>query len=112
MPLKAPPLFPQEVASADSDQLGYVPGVNQGVRGKVRVGNAFQWYSFRYQDFGLRTGLGHLVIWYTDGAQRLLRWTCMTFQYVPADSRGSTTQWALMAQYFGEMVLPDALKLH
>ena len=28
--------------SGDSDQLGYVPGVNQGVSGKVRVGDGLQ----------------------------------------------------------------------
>jgi hypothetical protein len=100
------------IPSGESDQLGYVPGKDAHVHGTVTVNGKARWYTFGYQDLGKGTfNIGRLLLWYTDAALRTLRWTCITYQDVPAESRGLTTAWALTAQVFGESTLPPALKL-
>lgn len=96
-----PPLGTYMVPSGESDQLGYL----QPKRGRPGyVHNHRQlWYSFDYKRFGLIASAkpepASLLIWYTDGAQHKLRWTCIT--YLPAVSHAGDTEWSVLEQEYG-----------
>jgi hypothetical protein len=45
------------------------------------------------------------------GSLRTLRWPCITYQNIPAETHGSSTEWALTAQVFGESSLPRSSRL-
>jgi hypothetical protein len=97
--------------SGDSDQLGYVPGKDQEVHGQVQIGGHARWYTFRYQQFGRGAPYGHLLVWYTDSAERVLRWTCITYKDIPRDTHGAATEWALVAQVYGQSALPRSIRI-
>jgi len=85
-----------------SDQLGYLQRpTDKG--GSINLDGTSYWYSFDYRHFGEigATRPTNLVIWYTDGARRLLRWTCISYSYDPANSHGQQTEWAVAAQEYG-----------
>lgn len=94
----APPLGAYVISSGDSDQLGFV---QPAAGAKKRYVSNQAWYSFNYRDFGTHTAagtFGNLLIWYTDGAQRRLRWTCDTYQSSP-DGYGD--EWVSYATQYG-----------
>jgi hypothetical protein len=88
--------------SGGSDQLGYLqrPADKNGT---VTIEAKAYWYSFDYEHFAeIRKGRPtNVVVWYTDGAQRLLRWTCITYSFDRANSKGSQTEWAVESQVYG-----------
>lgn len=94
------------IPSGGSDQLGYVQRIaDKG--GKVRLRGRSLWYSFDYMDFGLigpsdgGSKPANLVIWYTDGARRLLRWTCISYVYDSRSSLPHQPEWGVDSQTYG-----------
>lgn len=108
-----PPLGTYSFPSGESDQLGYLQPGGAIAHGTVPGHNEY-WYSFDYKDFGL-IGTGkpkpaNLLLWYTDGAQRKLRWTCI--QYT-GFGRRSDYEGGVVNQYYGTRSMVDVeLKAH
>lgn len=98
----APPLGSYVIPSGESDQLAFLAPAHPAsgtVPGQPRL-----WYSFDYRKFGKLdvdgNRSGNLLIWYTDGAQRKLRWTCI--QYVVAGHGPSgLAEWGVFNQRYG-----------
>ena len=90
------------IPSGGSDQLAWLARKSD-VAGTVRVGNESFWYSFDYAHFGRignsKSGPPSLVVWYTDGAQAKLRWSCMTFFRASGNNRMS--EWAVEGVVYG-----------
>lgn len=88
--------------SGDSDQLAWLERKSDAA-GAVHVGKDSFWYSFDYAHFGSignsNGGAASLVVWYTDGAQIKLRWTCMTF--FQTSERRDTSEWAVEGVVYG-----------
>lgn len=102
-----PPVRSYIIPSGGSDQLGYVEP-HEAVTGHV-AGQPKLWYSYAYKRFKTIVNVkgprsANLLIWYTDGAQHKLRWTCI--QYLPLHTLGEATEWGVFAQTYGtrEMV--------
>jgi len=93
----APPLGSYVLPSGASDQLGFLPPTGSLATHYV---NSRLWYSFDYKLFGSTRHLKpqSVLLWYTDGAQRKLRWTCVT--YVPLPDRYGS-EWAPLAAQYG-----------
>lgn len=88
--------------SGGSDQLGYLQRPTDKY-GTVTIDDKPYWYSFDYEHFA-EIGKGrstNVVVWYTDGARRLLRWTCITYSFDPSNSKGRQTEWAVDSQVYG-----------
>jgi hypothetical protein len=108
------PLGDYVLPSGSSDQLAFVSTVFRRVHGTVYVGSNKDWYTFDFGQFGLtkpNDGFAYLLIWYTDGAQRKLRWVCIQYQLRPGDSTRDKTEWAVNQQIFGATDLPSFLKV-
>ncbi len=103
------PLGTYVLPSGESDQLGFLQP--EHIADKVAVpGEGGFWYSFDYKHFGLigtpKARPADLLIWYTDGAQRKLRWTCI--QYIRTGHRAtSETEWGVVAQNYGTRAMVD-----
>lgn len=97
-----PPLGTYVVPSGNADQLAYIEP--KGRAGGAVPGRPKLWFSFDYRRFGKITPAvsdrASLLLWYTDGAQRKLRWTCVSYLPAGHNSRGQT-EWGVYDQYFG-----------
>lgn len=92
------------VPSGGADQLGYLQRPSDP-SGHVTINGKSYWWSFDYRHFGeiggSNLGSANLVLWYTDGARRLLRWTCINYSIDGANTRGPQTEWAVQAHEYG-----------
>lgn len=98
----SPPLGTYVVPSGNADQLAYVEPKDRA--GGAVPGRPKLWFSFNYRRFGkimpADSDRANLLLWYTDGAQRKLRWTCVS--YLPAGHNlHGETEWGVYDQYFG-----------
>lgn len=109
------PLGSYVLPSGESDQLAFVATNYIGVHGQVSVHGTPTWYTLDYGQFGVMKSsppdrdFPNLLIWYTDGAQRKLRWVCIQYYYT--DSRGQEYEWAVNKQTYGAAKFPDFLKV-
>ena len=92
------------IPTGESDQLAYLqpkPGAKGFVAGHVRVAGRSRWYGWDYKTFGTkpRPAARKVLLWYTDGAQHQLRWTCTS--YVPARGSHGAAQYAVESQIYG-----------
>ena len=79
--------------------------------GHVRVAGRSRWYGWDYKTFGTKPtpAARKVLLWYTDGAQHELRWTCTS--YVPARGTRGAAQYAVESQIYGHrpwLVKPGA----
>jgi hypothetical protein len=96
------------IPSGGSDQLAYFqPKGPKYQTGSVDVGGTKLWYSWDYANFGRKPkpASRNLLLWYTDGARRRLRWTCTTYQ--PAKATEDGQQYAVSSQIYGSKEFPS-----
>jgi hypothetical protein len=105
-----PPVGTYVIPSGGADQLGFVSADSQRHYLDRRL-----WYSFDYRHLGLSgTNLNapasstNVLIFYTDSAQRKLRWTCITYLPTP-DKWGD--EWAYNGQVFGTRPMVSGLQV-
>jgi hypothetical protein len=101
------------ITSGESDQLGYVqppkptvalPTAPRG--GYVYVRGKRLWYNWDYSAFDTKAlQPPNLLIWYTDAAEHLLRWTCVSYTHTKVAS-----EWAVSGQTYGSRTWPQGSK--
>ncbi len=94
--------------SGSSEQLGYFQPKGPKYRnGSVEVDGKRRWYGWDYVNFGIRPkpATQNLLLWYTDGARRKLRWTCTT--YSAAGTTADGQEYAVQAQVYGSNEFPE-----
>jgi hypothetical protein len=92
------------------DQLAYFqPKPSLFRAGSVEVDGKRFWYGWDYVNFGKRPKptSQKLLLWYTDGARRKLRWTCTTYSRQEATPYGR--QYAVSQQIYGSKDVPEDL---
>jgi hypothetical protein len=93
--------------SGSSDQLAFFqPKGTKFHNGSVEVGGKRLWYGWDYAGFGTRPNPArqNLLLWYTDGARRKLRWTCTAYNEAETTPYGQ--QYAVQSQIYGSKDFP------
>jgi hypothetical protein len=96
------------VPSGSSDQLGYFePPRKQQQNGNLSVAGERRWYRQDYRNFGGRGGTPtwNVLLWYTDGARRKLRWTCTNYGSKPTKTADGE-EYAVRSQIYGSRNFP------
>jgi hypothetical protein len=102
------------IPTGESDQLAYLQPKRTATGfepGRVRVAGRSRWYGWDYKHFGTKPtpATRKVLLWYTDGAQHELRWTCTS--YIPAKGSAGGSQYAVESQIYGHrpwLVRPGA----
>lgn len=104
------------IPSGKSDQLAYVtplattPFLHDAPDGgRVTVDGKRLWYDWNYARFGHGGGPNNLLLWYTDGAQHELRWTCITYGLSRGLPKPSQSEWTVLEQQYGKEIPPAPL---
>jgi hypothetical protein len=93
--------------SGGSDQLAYFqPNGPKYRNGLVVLDGKRRWYGWDYVHFGKRPkpAKQKLLLWYTDGARRKLRWTCTTYSQKESTPYGR--QYTVGQQIYGSKDFP------
>lgn len=108
------------IPTGGADQLGYLQPDTSKPRfkpGTVSIDGKSLWFNFDYQGAKRRPNplnpalakAANLLIWYTDGGQRKLRWTCVSYR--PQKKRADgTSEWAVVAQIYGSRSWPPGIR--
>ena len=114
--LKEPAALPEGVVgrlgtytlpSGTADQLAYFqPRGAQYEGGSVEVDGSKRWYGWDYAEFGSspKPRARKVLVWYTDGARRKLRWTCTTYRLARKTHYGE--EYRVHAQRYGSRDYP------
>jgi hypothetical protein len=100
------------IPSGGSEQLGYLQPPGEPEHATVAVDGEKLGFSFDYQHFAINTdprgsaaSFANLLIWYTDGAQRKLRWTCISYRRTGRLKSGGI-QWGVQSTTYGSRAWP------
>jgi hypothetical protein len=96
------------VPSGSYEQLAYFqPHGKEYANGSVQVDGQSRWYGWDYARFGQspEPTSTNVLVWYTDGARRKLRWTCTTYSAAKRTADGE--QFAVQAQVYGSRDFPE-----
>jgi hypothetical protein len=102
------------VPSGETEQLGYFqpqdPDDPQKYKnGDVDVDGKSRWYGWDYAQFGEQPEprSQNLLLWYTDGARRMLRWTCITYTLKAKETTKYGEQYAVDGHFYGSKEFPE-----
>ena len=96
------------VPSGGTEQLAYFQPEGPEFRnGTVEVDGKQRWYGWDYARFGTdpKPTSRNLLLWYTDGARRRLRWTCVEYTLQERTKYGE--QYAVQGHFYGSKAFPD-----
>ena len=67
------------------------------------------WYGWDYAQFGEKPEpkSENLLLWYTDGARRRLRWTCITYTLKNEETTKYGEQYAVESHFYGSREFPE-----